>query len=231
MPFVTRLVGIASLTLCACAHAPIAVQKAPPAEVPTNVPLTMKDERLAALQACHGRAPLAVDGSLQTELLIDAKGAVIESKVDAAHSTLVDEALIDCVRVEVKNWKLMPSGSNDNKIVTTIYFRSTPNRQVHIGGSIHKEAIRSVVRAHMNEIRSCYEKELNTNPSLTGRVMCQFRISPTGAVDFSRIETSSFANESLEKCICDSPTGWSFPKPDGGGFVVVSYPFVLKPPE
>jgi hypothetical protein len=35
-------------------------------------------------------------------------------------------------------------------------------------------------------------------------------------------------NVSVEQCIASAVRRWEFPKPQGGGIVQVSYPFVLK---
>jgi len=34
-------------------------------------------------------------------------------------------------------------------------------------------------------------------------------------------------NSTVESCIAQSVRRWSFPAPDGGGIVVVNYPFML----
>ncbi len=51
-----------------------------------------------------------------------------------------------------------------------------------VRGSLSKEVIRRVIRRHINEVRFCYEQELNQRPDLEGRVTVSFIISPTGAV-------------------------------------------------
>jgi hypothetical protein len=35
-------------------------------------------------------------------------------------------------------------------------------------------------------------------------------------------------NPNVEQCIAQAVRRWEFPKPQGGGIVIVSYPFVLK---
>lgn len=98
----------------------------------------------------------------------------------------------------------------------------------NVRGSLSAEVIRRVVRRHTNEIRFCYEQGLNSNPELAGRVQVRFVITPTGAVQTSMVAGSSLGNSGVENCIARSVRRWSFPAPDGGGIVIVNYPFMLQ---
>jgi len=98
-----------------------------------------------------------------------------------------------------------------------------------VRGSLSKEVIRRVIRRHLNEVRFCYEQQLNQRPDLEGRVIVNFIISPSGAVQASSVRNSSLGNSAAESCIASAVRRWNFPAPDGGGIVVVNYPFVLQP--
>ncbi|MET0285367.1 MAG: AgmX/PglI C-terminal domain-containing protein [Polyangiales bacterium] len=97
-----------------------------------------------------------------------------------------------------------------------------------VRGSLSKEVIRRVIQRHINEVRFCYEQELNSRPDLSGRVQVKFIISPTGAVQAANVESSSLGAARAEQCIATAVRRWTFPAPDGGGIVIVSYPFVLE---
>ncbi|MFK7992148.1 MAG: AgmX/PglI C-terminal domain-containing protein [Sandaracinaceae bacterium] len=97
-----------------------------------------------------------------------------------------------------------------------------------VRGSLSREVIRRVIRRHINEVRFCYEQELNQRPDLEGRVMVSFIISPTGAVQSASVTNSTISNSRVEGCISQSVRRWTFPAPDGGGVVGVNYPFVLS---
>ena len=110
--------------------------------------------------------------------------------------------------------------------------RSTGVPQVRSGGanvrgSLSKEVIRRVVRRHINEVKFCYEQQLNARPDLQGRVTTRFVISPTGSVQSAMVANSSLRNQAVESCIVRAVRRWTFPAPDGGGVVVVNYPFLL----
>ncbi len=96
-----------------------------------------------------------------------------------------------------------------------------------VRGSLSKEVIRRVIRRHINEVRFCYEQELNARPDLEGRVTVSFIISPTGAVQSSAVAASTLGNQRVEGCIAGAVRRWGFPQPEGGGIVVVNYPFML----
>jgi metallo-beta-lactamase class B len=95
-------------------------------------------------------------------------------------------------------------------------------------GSLDKEIIRGVIRRHIDEVKACYEKEVETKPTLAGRIMVQFTIAATGKVIASVLQHSTMDNSRVESCTVQAVRGWEFPKPLGGGIVIVSYPFVLR---
>jgi TonB family protein len=97
-----------------------------------------------------------------------------------------------------------------------------------VRGSLSKEVIRRVIQRHINEVRFCYEQQLNQRPDLAGRVVVQFVISPTGAVQMAAVSQSDMGSPPVETCIAGAVQRWSFPAPEGGGIVVVNYPFVLQ---
>jgi TonB family protein len=97
-----------------------------------------------------------------------------------------------------------------------------------VRGSLSKEVIRRIINRHINEVRFCYEQELNQRPDLQGRVAVQFIISPTGAVQTAAVNSSDLGAPKVDQCIVSAVRRWTFPSPEGGGIVVVTYPFVLQ---
>jgi TonB family protein len=98
-----------------------------------------------------------------------------------------------------------------------------------VRGSLDKEIIRRIVRRHLNEVRFCYQEGLTRRPSLQGRVVTQFTIAPTGRVMAALLQTSSLKEVSVEACVVNAVKRWEFPAPNGGGLVMVSYPFTFSP--
>ena len=78
-------------------------------------------------------------------------------------------------------------------------------------------------------MKYCYEQELTKKPDLGGRIMVQFTIAASGQVIASVLQNSTMGNARVENCTVQAVRRWEFPKPLGGGIVIVSYPFVLTP--
>jgi hypothetical protein len=54
-------------------------------------------------------------------------------------------------------------------------------------------------------------------------------IASNGQVLSSIVESSTLGNARVESCTAQAVRRWEFPRPVGGGLVMVSYPFVLTP--
>ena len=100
--------------------------------------------------------------------------------------------------------------------------------RANVVGGLDKEIIRRVVRRHINEWRYCYERELQAQPSLAGRIIVGFTIGPNGQVLTSSMASSTLGNPAVEGCVVQAVRRWRFPAPRGGGIVVVSYPLVVR---
>jgi TonB family protein len=97
--------------------------------------------------------------------------------------------------------------------------------QANVRGSLDKEIIRRIIRRHINEVKYCYETELTKKADLAGRISVQFTIAATGTVIASVLQSSTMGNIRVENCVVQAVRRWEFPKPLGGGIVIVSYPF------
>lgn len=107
----------------------------------------------------------------------------------------------------------------------------TPNvvaSKAEVVGGLDKDLIRRIVRAHINEVRHCYNQGLAKDPNLKGRVSVQFTISGTGKVTTSVVAESDIKDPAVSTCIAQAVRRWSFPKPASGGAALVTYPFILQ---
>lgn len=96
-------------------------------------------------------------------------------------------------------------------------------------GHLDKDIIRTVVRSHIGDIRSCYNMGLKENDRLAGKVVTQFVIDPEGEINHAEVLETTLDHEEVEECMIGAIAHWKFPKPRGGGNVVITYPFVLEP--
>ncbi|HVG61119.1 MAG TPA: TonB family protein [Hyalangium sp.] len=95
-------------------------------------------------------------------------------------------------------------------------------------GTLDRELVRKVIQDNKGQIRACFESLLNLYPELGGTVQTQFTIGPDGQVLESKVTQTSTGSKELDLCVASRVRLWQFPKPKGGGRVVVSYPFLFK---
>jgi pSer/pThr/pTyr-binding forkhead associated (FHA) protein/uncharacterized membrane protein YgcG len=105
--------------------------------------------------------------------------------------------------------------------------RIQPGR-LFLKGSLSKEQIARVVRQNWYQIRYCYESQLRKNPKLAGKIIIRWIISGSGNVQTANTASTSMNNERVENCIVRRVLRWKFPQPQGGGIVVVNYPFIFR---
>jgi Ca-activated chloride channel family protein len=100
-------------------------------------------------------------------------------------------------------------------------------RQPTVRGSLDKEIVRRVVRQHRKQIKYCYEKELQASPKLSGTVVVRFVIDAGGNVTAASIKETTLGDSAVESCLLRVIRRWVFPRPKGGGVVIVNYPFAF----
>jgi len=97
-----------------------------------------------------------------------------------------------------------------------------------VQGSLSKDVIASIVKRHENEIRYCYEAELDKHPDLYGKVSVAWTIDGTGDVSEATVNETTMNNPMVESCMATKIRRWKFPEPKGGGQVFVTYPWVFR---
>lgn len=94
-------------------------------------------------------------------------------------------------------------------------------------GTIDREAVRRVIRSILNQIKSCYERQLRVNSSLEGKVVIQFEIMEQGRVRSSKTKSTTMNDGTVESCVASRIREARFPEPPPGTIAVVDYPFVF----
>ncbi len=117
----------------------------------------------------------------------------------------------------------------------SLFRKGAPSMNVGIGesdaetsGGLDKSVIARVVHAHLGHIKHCYERQLLVDHSLFGKVVARWVIGSDGRVNMSSVKKSTMSNRNIENCVVSKIKKWKFPKPKGGGKVIVSYPFLFK---
>lgn len=132
------------------------------------------------------------------------------------------------------SWSLGRGTGRDLRHLTALRDRNSHRVRVKetggaiVKGALSKDTIRRVVRRRLNQISFCYEQGLAKRPDLEGRVAVKFVISGTGGVMSAAVVDTTLGDPRVEACITETVERLSFPQPDGGGVVIVTYPFHLK---
>jgi pSer/pThr/pTyr-binding forkhead associated (FHA) protein len=96
-------------------------------------------------------------------------------------------------------------------------------------GSLNREEIERVLRRVKSQIRFCYERELAKDPNLNGKVVIGFVIAGTGLVSTAKAAQNTMGNDKVGSCVVRIIQRLRFPKPRGGGQVIVNYPYLFNP--
>lgn len=132
-----------------------------------------------------------------------------------AFEPILDQA-VDPPRAEPTN--------TDQRVIAA---RPVPEAKVE--GGLPQPIIRRIVKAHINEVRYCYNEGLRDDPELSGRVVVAFTIGSEGRVTNSEVSSTTLTDSGVPECITGAVARWMFPKPSDGASVQVTYPFVLEP--
>jgi MYXO-CTERM domain-containing protein len=140
-------------------------------------------------------------------------------------AALTNQELLELGGDVMSNWSSSLSvGSSGGGSVPTVRQSAAT-----VTGPLDKDIIRRIVRAHINEVRYCYNTGLVKNPSLAGNVTVNFVIDGQGKVASSTVASTTLADTNVGACVANAVKRWMFPKPPGGALVTVSYPFDLAP--
>jgi|GEM_PF-2266413 len=95
-------------------------------------------------------------------------------------------------------------------------------------GSVSKDEIKRVFRRHQRQIRATYERSLRRNPKLSGRIVLKLVIDKEGRVASVDVTRDTVGDKELAQALRKVIRRMRFPRPAGGGSVVVTYPFVFS---
>ncbi len=102
--------------------------------------------------------------------------------------------------------------------------------QPRVEGALALDVVQEVVKAHIGEIRSCYQQGLNYDrPGLRGKATARFTVGSSGWITSSEVRDSSLSSYTVESCIESTIWGWTFPVPTDGNPVTIDYPFTFQP--
>ena len=96
-----------------------------------------------------------------------------------------------------------------------------------IGDFCEKSNIQRVVRAKTNAVKYCFEKQLQSNPKLSGKIVASWNVGLDGSVIKASIASSTMNSKPVEGCITRVIKRMRFQKPKGG-ICIINYPFIFS---
>lgn len=96
-------------------------------------------------------------------------------------------------------------------------------------GDFDARVVIRMIQTRQAAIRACYERELRSDPTLSGSIRVSLTIQETGSVTNVRATENSMGNAGVASCIVGVIQRFRFtPGPDGGS-VTFQFPFVFEP--
>lgn len=92
--------------------------------------------------------------------------------------------------------------------------------------SLKKADISDAIGARLGVIKQCYQSQLDVRPWLGGMVAFRFIIDPQGRVGEMELAIDTVSSR-VSDCVAKILRTITFPPPNGGGIVIVTYPFVF----
>jgi hypothetical protein len=103
---------------------------------------------------------------------------------------------------------------------------------VTVDGRLPPEVVQRIVRQNFGRFRLCYEEALAKSPTLAGTVSTKFVIDKHGApTQVTREASTTLANATVVSCVTGAFSNLTFPEPEGGGVVAVTYPLIFSLPD
>ncbi len=87
------------------------------------------------------------------------------------------------------------------------------------------EAVRLVVRAHIQEVKQCYTDLIIEGMAANGKIIATWDIDDKGSVQNMAIKENTSKDQALEGCVTEKVVNWIFPPAEEGKTFPVSYPF------
>lgn len=100
---------------------------------------------------------------------------------------------------------------------------------VTVLGGLSREEIERVVKAHENEIQFCYQRALQRDPRLFGKITMGWVVGDGGVVKSASATENSTGSSELSNCILGNIRRWQFPSPPSGSDPKVVWPWIFKP--
>ena len=94
-------------------------------------------------------------------------------------------------------------------------------------GSLDPEKVREIVGSQRDALRSCYERGIMENPTLSGTCTVRIVVDRDGTVGLASMQGSSLQSLSMQRCVLQLVRTWRFPPPADGRAAAIEYPLIF----
>jgi TonB family protein len=97
-----------------------------------------------------------------------------------------------------------------------------------ISGKLSNEQIQGAVNANIKAFDTCYTLGADkATGKLEGTVTLKATVGPHGDVNDAEVTKSTTKNAKVDACVLDAFKKIKFPKPEGGGTTIITYPMTF----
>lgn len=196
-----------------------------------------RPELLACYQLELAKGP-DPEATVTLSWTLQASGAVSTPKAEffEPRDDAAGDRFLECLTARAAKWTFPKPEGGAAPISVGIRFSTStgsgvePAEEAPAAGSIDKDTLRSFLQAHAGEIQMCYEQALAEDKLLGGKVTLRWTVQPDGSVVDASVDEAgtTLRNRKLHDCMLARVVGWKFPRPEGGGPVVIRNPWVLS---
>jgi hypothetical protein len=90
------------------------------------------------------------------------------------------------------------------------------------------DPILDLVRSHRPEIERCRAEAVAAGRVPVGKLVLKWQIGKDGRVASAETVSDGTSNPALASCVLGRVRSWQFPRPKGGGAVVITCPFLFR---
>ncbi|MRG97113.1 AgmX/PglI C-terminal domain-containing protein [Polyangium spumosum] len=105
--------------------------------------------------------------------------------------------------------------------------KPTNPETVPLSGTLSDEQIQAAVNENVKAFDACYSIGADKEGKLAGTVTIQATVGPLGAVNEASVKKSTVKNSKVDDCVRDAFKTIKFPRPAGGGTVMITYPMTF----
>jgi TonB family protein len=96
-----------------------------------------------------------------------------------------------------------------------------------LSGTLSNEQIQATVNENAKAFDACYTIGADKEGKMSGTVTLQATVGPLGVVNEASVKKSTMKNTKVDDCVRDAFKTLKFPKPAGGGTVMITYPMTF----